>query len=343
MTEKRGYFAAGKFDQFQKNIPYSAISQAFNEFCRYLLMENAETLANWQSKILAAVGNNGQIIIDVIPDLELIIGKQPAVAKVGPTEAQNRFQMFFLNFVKALCDKKHPFILFIDDLQWMDSASLGLLKNIMLDDENQYLLIIGAYRDNEIDSSHPFMMAVNELQKSDAVINTIELINLQPADINHLLQDSLKCKTLLTQPLTDLIYQKTQGNAFFTHQFLQTLYEEALLCFDFEPHQWRWDVKQIAAQNITANVVELMSNKIDKLPVKTSAVLQLAACIGNQFDLSILAIIYEKDQNETLSVLRPAIVEGLIQPLDKNYKHLDTLVKSQFKFLHDRVQQAPTQ
>jgi len=336
MTEKRGYFAAGKFDQFQKNIPYSAISQAFNEFCRYLLMENTEVLANWKAKILAALGNNGQIIIDVIPDLELIIGPQPAVAEVGPTEAQNRFQIFSLNFIKALCDKDHPFILFIDDLQWVDSGSLALLKNIMLDDEIRHLLIIGAYRDNEVDGSHPFIMAASELQRAN--VNSIELANLQQEDVNHLLQDSLKCET--TQPLTDLIVQKTQGNAFFTHQFLQNLYENKLLQFNFNQHQWRWDVEQIAGQNITANVVELMANKIDKLPSSTSAVLQLAACIGNQFNLSILAIIYEQDKNETLEVLRPALAEGLIQPLDENYKHIENFEKSQFKFLHDRVQQA---
>ncbi|HIE01755.1 MAG TPA: GAF domain-containing protein, partial [Thiotrichaceae bacterium] len=340
MTSRRGYFAAGKFDQFQKNIPYSALSQAFNEFCRYLLMESPETLAVWQTKILDAVGNNGQIIIDVIPDLELVIGTQPAVAKVGPTEAQNRFHIFFLNFIKALCDKDHPFILFIDDLQWVDSASLGLLKSIMLDDEIRHLLIIGAYRDNEVDSTHPFMMAASELQKANAIINTIELANLQQEDVNHLLQDSLKCEAGRTQSLTDLIYQKTQGNAFFTHQFLQTLYSDALLCFDFEQLKWRWDVEQIAAKNITDNVVDLMANKINKLPAKTSRVLQLAACMGNQFYLSILAIIYEQDKNETLSVLWDAIVSGLIQPLDENYKHLDTAEKSQFKFLHDRVQQA---
>ena len=338
MTEKRGYFAAGKFDQFQKNIPYSALTQAFNEFCRYLLMESAKTLANWQTKILDAVGNNGQIIIDVIPDLELVIGKQRAVAEVGPTEAQNRFQMFFMNFVKALCDKDHPFILFIDDLQWVDLASKGLLKSIMLDEEIQYLLIIGAYRDNEVDSSHPFMMAVDELQKANAAINTIELANLQPEDVNDLLQESLKYEAGQTQPLTALIYQKTQGNAFFTHQFLQTLYEEAFLHFDFEQHQWQWNIEKIAAQNITANVVELMTNKIDKLPAKTVAVLQLAACMGNQFDLPILAIIYELDKNETLSILRSAVTEGLILPLDENY--LDSAEKSQFQFLHDRVQQA---
>ena len=263
MTQKRGYFTAGKFDQFQRNIPYYAITQAFNEFCRYLLMESAETLANWQSQILDALGNNGQIIIDVVPDLELVIGPQPAVASVGPTEAQNRFQIFFLNFIKVLSEKEHPLILFIDDLQWVDSASLGLLKSIMLDDEIQHLLIIGAYRDNEVDSSHPLIMTASELEKANATINSIELANLQQEDVNQLLQDSLSCETALIQPLTDLIYQKTQGNAFFTHQFLHTLYFEALLRFDFEQHQWQWDVQQIAAQNITANVVELMAKKID--------------------------------------------------------------------------------
>ncbi|MEK8020422.1 MAG: AAA family ATPase, partial [Candidatus Parabeggiatoa sp.] len=323
-----------------KNIPYSALSQAFNEFCRYLLMESPETLAVWQTKILDAVGNNGQIIIDVVPDLELVIGKQPAIAEVGLTEAQNRFQLFFLNFVKALCNKKHPFILFIDDLQWVDSASLGLLKSIMLDDEIRHLLIIGAYRDNEVDSTHPFMMAASELQKANAIINTIELANLQQEDVNHLLQDSLKCFAKRTQSLTDLTYQKTQGNAFFTHQFLKTLYEEWLLQFDFEQFKWQWDVEQITAQNITANVVELMANKIGKLPSKTSKALQLAACMGNQFDLPLLAIIDEQDKNKTLEVLRPALAERLIQPLDENYKHLDVCEKSQFKFLHDRVQQA---
>jgi predicted ATPase/signal transduction histidine kinase/CheY-like chemotaxis protein/tRNA A-37 threonylcarbamoyl transferase component Bud32 len=340
VTEKRGYFTAGKFDQFQKNIPYSAISQAFNEFCRYLLKESAETLASWQTKILDAVGNNGQVIIDVIPDLELVIGQQPPVQELGPAERQNRFKIFFLYFIKALCNKEHPFILFIDDLQWVDLASMALLKSIMLDDEMKYLFIIGAYRDNEVDSSHPFMMAISELQKANAIINTIELDNLLEGDINQLLQESLSSENALTQPLTDLVYQKTQGNAFFTHQFLQTLYDEALLVFNFDTHQWQWDVEKIAAQNITDNVVDLMIKKIGKFPANTSKILQLAACMGNQFELSMLAIIYQHPQNETLSVLWQAMTEGLIQPLDENYKRFALDEKSHFMFLHDRVQQA---
>jgi len=340
ITEKHGYFAAGKFDQFQKNIPYYAITQAFNEFCRYLLMENAETLANWKTQILTAVGHNGQIIIEVVPDLELIIGQQPQVAEVGTQEAQNRFNRFFLNFVKVICDKEHPFVLFIDDLQWVDSASLALLKTLMLDSEIQHLFIIGAYRDNEVDSLHPFIKMLRDIQQADAIINTIQLTNLQAADVNQLLQDTLLCEAADSQAFTNLVYQKTLGNAFFTRQFLQNLYEEKLLRFDLEQHQWIWDVAQIQSQNITGNVVELMASKINRLSEKTVAVLQLAACIGNQFDLSILALTSEQDQNETLSALWEAIVEGLIVPLDDNYKHLDVDNKAHFKFLHDRVQQA---
>ena len=340
MTEKRGYFAAGKFDQFQKNIPYYAITQAFNKFCAYLLMENTETLANWKTKILKAVGNNGQILIEIIPSLELVIGKQPSVTEVSSQEAQNRFNLLFLDFIKAICDNEHPLVLFIDDLQWVDHASLALLTTILLEVEIKYLLIIGAYRDNEVDSTHPFIKTIRNLQQAGIVINTIQLTNLQVADVNQLLQDTLKWEALHSQSLTEIIQQKTLGNAFFTHQFLQNLYEEKLLRFDFEGHQWVGDIASIKSQNITNNVVELMADKIKRLSKKTSMVLQLAACIGNQFDLFILAIIYDQDKNETLSALWEAIVEGLILPSDENYKYLDTDKKANFKFLHDRVQQA---
>ncbi|MDM8567489.1 AAA family ATPase [Candidatus Halobeggiatoa sp. HSG11] len=334
MTEKRGYFADGKFDQFQKNIPYSAITQAFNKFCRYLLLE--KNLTEWQQKILAVVGNNGQIIIDVIPDLELVIGKQPTVAEVGPTEAQNRFQMLFLNFVKALCGKEHPFILFIDDLQWVDSASLALLKSIMLDDEIQYLLIIGAYRDNEVDKNHPFIIAVETLEA--VKVNTIELKNLQLSNVNHLLQNTLQCEAKQSQPLTELLYQKTQGNAFFTRQFLQSLYDSEFLYF--EQYQWHWDVEQIKNQNITANVVELMIGQLKKLPEATQQVLRLAACVGNNFDLATLAIIHEQSQSTTAQDLSAAIQTGLILPTSELEMINEQLAVFHYNFLHDRVQQA---
>jgi predicted ATPase/serine phosphatase RsbU (regulator of sigma subunit)/tRNA A-37 threonylcarbamoyl transferase component Bud32 len=340
MTEKSGYFAAGKFEQFQKNIPYYSITQAFNEFCRYLLMENAENLAHWKTRILKAIGNHGQILIDVIPNLELVIGQQPPVPEVSAFEAQTRFNLFFLNFIKALCDKAHPFILFIDDLQWVDSASLGLLKCMMLDNEIEYLLIICAYRDNEVDSCHPFIMAVEELKKAAAIVNKIELGHLQKNDINQLLQDSLLCKARKSQKLAHLIYQKTQGNAFFIRQFLQSLYQEHLLHFDFNQYQWEWNIEQIENKNMTDNVIDLMIGQLKKQPKNTQDILRLAACVGNQFDLETLSIINEQSAEAVYKKLLPAIQVGLILPTSDLELREEKLTIFNYQFLHDRVQQA---
>ena len=344
MTEKHGHFAAGKFDQYQRNIPYSAISQAFNEFCNYLLTESTEELNRWREEILNAVGNNGQLLIDLMGQLELVIGPQPAVAQVGPTEAQNRFNLVFQNFFHAICQQEHPQVLFIDDLQWADLASLNLLKTLMTDMDNRYFLIIGAYRDNEVDATHSLMMTVEEVQKAGATVHSISLLNLSHGDVNTLIADSLKCEPASMGPLTDLVYDKTQGNAFFTHEFLKSLYEEELLVFDINALQWQWDVDKIAALDMTDNVVELMAGKIGKLPTHTQAALKLAACIGNQSDLNTLSTIYQHSSQETLADLWLAIEEGLLLPLDGNYKPLENLKKGEadchFKFQHDRVQQA---
>ena len=339
MTEKQGYFATGKFDQYQRNVPYFAITQAFGEFCNYLLTENEETLRDWKQRILKAVGNNGQVLVDIIPELKLIIGPQASVVQVGDTEAQNRFNLVFLDFFQAICKKNHPLVLFIDDLQWADSASLNLLKLLLTTVENHYFLIIGAYRDNEIDETHPLMVMLEALEKTNNVVTTICLQNLRVQDINQLVSETLKSPT--TEELSKLVYEKTQGNAFFVHQFLQTLYENNLLQFDFEYHQWQWDIEQVAAAETTSNVVYLMVKKISKLPLKTIRILQLAACIGNQFDLSILSIIYGNTQEKTLATaLWAAIIEGLIQPLENHYQQSSSIEKIQFKFFHDKIQQA---
>ncbi|MGL1886016.1 MAG: PAS domain S-box protein [Reichenbachiella sp.] len=338
MTEKRGYFIEGKFDQYKKGIPYFAITQAFNKFCRNLLMEDIEILQSWKNKILNAVGKNGQIIIDVIPDLELVIGKQPAAPLVGSTEEQNRFDMFFMKFIEALCNREHPIILFIDDLQWVDSASLALLKTIMLNDDISNLLIIQAYRDNEVDSNHAFIMMIDELQNCNAAISRIKIENLKRSDVNNLLHDSLSCDPSLLPALTNLCYEKTQGNAFDTHHFLHDLYDNDLLQFDRSRYQWHWNTDLIASKNVTSDVADLMSIKIVNLPEKTSGVLQMAACIGNQFNLFTLSVICELSNRMTLLELQDAIGYGLIIP--ESYEQIDTAINYQFKFLHDKVQQA---
>ena len=336
MTEKQGYFATGKFDQYQHNTPYSALAQAFGEFCQYILTESEEALAQWKMRILSAIGNNGQLLIDIIPQLEIIIGSQPPIPQIGGIEAQNRFNLVFQNFFQAICKKKHPLILFIDDLQWADSASLNLLKTLITDTESHSFLIIGAYRENEVDETHPLMLTITEFKKTGITPNTLTLQNLSSTDINNLICDTLKTDSAST--LAQLVYQKTQGNAFFTHQFLHTLYENNLLRFNVEQRQWQWDIEHITAQNMTDNVIELMASKIAKLPADTVHVLQLAACMGNQFDLSLLSVIYQHTQENTLTALWKAIVEGLIQPLDTQQPTATT--ESHFKFSHDRIQQA---
>jgi predicted ATPase/signal transduction histidine kinase/tRNA A-37 threonylcarbamoyl transferase component Bud32 len=346
MTAKHGYFAAGKFDQYQRNIPYYALTQAFNEFCHYLLAENPEQLNQWREEILTAISNNGQILIDIIPHLELIIGPQPAVPSVGATEAQNRFNWVLQQFIEVIAQKEHPFILFIDDLQWADLPSLDLLKRLITNLNIQYLLIIGAYRDNEVSTTHPLVMMIKDLTASQAPIETIHLDNLALNDVNKLLADSLRCDLARTQALTFLIYRKTQGNAFFTREFLKSLYTQALLVFDRQTQQWQWEYEQIAAQEMTDNVLVLMVNKIEQLPYKSQEILKLAACIGNQFDLKTVAVISQQALKDTLALLFLALEKGLLVPLDNNYKLLDfssaeiQTTTAYFKFQHDRIQQA---
>ncbi|MEK8021122.1 MAG: SpoIIE family protein phosphatase, partial [Candidatus Parabeggiatoa sp.] len=246
-----------------------------------------------------------------------------------------------LNFVKVLSDKEHPFILFIDDLQWVDSASLGLLKSIMLDDEIHHLLIIGAYRDNEVDTTHPLMSITEDLKQSCDLISIISLSNLSQKDINRLIAETLKSELIYAQLLSDLIYEKTQGNAFFTHEFLKSLYQQGLLLFDLKTLKWQWNIDKIKALGMTSNVIALMTNLITQLPTKTIEALKLAACIGNQFELNTLSTIYQHSDQEILSDLWPAIKEGLLLPLDDNYKQLESeQTTPHFKFQHDRVQQA---
>jgi len=345
ITERRGYYISGKFDQFQRNIPYSAIVSAFRELVRQLLTETSEQLHVWRDQLLSALGANGQIIIDVIPEIELIIGKQPALLELAATESQNRFNLVFQNFIQVFCQQEHPLVIFLDDLQWADSATLKLMQLIMTDVDSSYLLLIGAYRDNEVSAAHPLKITLSEIQKAGATVNSILLSPLDLTCINQLIADTLKCDAEKAKPLAELLLTKTQGNPFFLKEFLQSLYTENLLHFDFLSGSWQWDLDQIQAQGITDNVVELMTQKIQKLPELTQEVLKTAACIGNQFDLKILSIVGEKPQKETANELWSAVREGLIVPVGDDYKFLQTDRKSDefkvaYRFVHDRIQQA---
>jgi predicted ATPase len=331
LTEKNGYFIAGKFDQFQKNIPYTAIVKAFGELVRQLLTESEAQLTKWKEQLLTALGPNGQVIIDVIPEIELIIGAQPPIPTLGPTESQNRFNFVFQNFMRVFCQPAHPLVIFLDDLQWVDSASLKLVERVMTDKETSSLFLIGAYRDNEVNPAHPLMMTLDNI-----TINQITLKPLAFEHIQQLIADSLHSDVVGS--LTDLVMRKTQGNPFFVNQFLHTLYEENLL--SFIPPSWQWNLAQIEAIDITDNVVDLMIGKLKKLPESAQHVLRLAACIGNHFDLDTLTVIHEKSASETFQNLTPLMMEGLILPTTDLEISGDDFKIRHFQFLHDRVQQA---
>ncbi|MFN6460750.1 MAG: AAA family ATPase [Nostoc sp. DedVER02] len=360
IVRQRGYFIKGKFDQFQRNIPFSAFVQAFRDLMGQLLTESDVQLEQWKNQILETVGDNGQVIIEVIPELEKIIGEQPPAVELSGTAAQNRFNLLFQKFTQVFTTKEHPLVMFLDDLQWADSASLKLMQLLMAD--TGHLLIIGAYRDNEVNPAHPLMLTLSEIQKNQAAINTVTLTPLSQSQINQLVADTLKSTENLALPLSQLVYQKTKGNPFFATQFLKALHEEKLIQFNLQLGCWECDLSTINQQALTDDVVEFMALQLEKLPLATQNILKLAACIGNQFELTTLAIVSEHSEVETAANLWKALQEGLILPIGDVYKfyqqeslvisHL-SLVDSQkqmtndngqmtvsYKFLHDRVQQA---
>lgn len=337
ITAKRGYFVWGKFDQFERNIPYSAIAHALQKLVQQLLGEPEKQLQQWRAHLLAALGSNGQIIIDAIPEVELIIGKQLPVPEVGATEAQNRFNLTFQKFVRVFCDKEHPLVIFLDDLQWIDSATLKLIELLLLDEQTQYLFLIGAYRDNKVTSTHPLMLTLEKLRKQGAVLQEITLAPLTLESLNQLIAETLDRNPDTVRSLAQLVLRKTEGNPFFVGEFLRMLYSENLLTFDAKQLNWQWSIAQIQARNITDNVVELLLLQLKKLPEETRQILRLAACVGSQFDLETLAIVCEKTPQAIFQNLLAAIQAGLIQPLSE----LDEdLLVQEYKFLHDRVQQA---
>jgi predicted ATPase len=239
ITGKRGYFISGKFDQFQRNIPYSAIVDALQKLVQQLLSEPDEQLEQWRSQILNALGSNGQLMIDVIPEVELIIGKQPPVPEVGATEAQNRFNRVFQQFIRVFCSQEHPLTIFLDDLQWIDSATLKLIELMLLDEQAQSLFLIGAYRDNEVTPTHPLSLTLSELRKQGAVLQEIVLSPLMLEPLSRLIAETLHQNTDTVRSLAELVLRKTEGNPFFVSEFLRLLYSENLLSFDAENLSWQ--------------------------------------------------------------------------------------------------------
>lgn len=334
IVAKHGYFISGKFDQFKHNIPYAAVIQAFDEFVMQILTESEEIIDSFRAKILEAVGENGQVITEIIPNLISIIGEQPAVPELGPTESQNRFSYVFQNFISSLAASDHPLVLFLDDLQWADTPSLKLLETLLTSPDCQYLFIIGAYRSNEVSSAHPLMMELEEIKKRGVQYNTINLKPLALNNVSQLLGDTLHQDQESVMPLAQIAFEKTGGNPFFLIQLLLLLYKEQLISFDSRSNQWAWKLNDIKDKEISDNVVQLMINKLRELPAETQKVLQFASCIGNRFNLDLLSSSSGKEPETILIDLQEALKEGYI------VSHGDAYRAVSYHFAHDRIQQA---
>jgi predicted ATPase/signal transduction histidine kinase/GAF domain-containing protein len=329
LVPPRGLFASGKFDQFKRDVPYATIVQALQRLVRLILGKSEGELKGWRDAIQKGVGSQGQLIVTLIPEVELIIGEQPPVPDLPPLEAQNRFQTVLRRFIGVFARPEHPLALFLDDLQWLDTATRELLAYLATEPEVRYLLLIGAYRDNEVTPSHPLMRTVEMIRDSGARMQKIVLSPLVPDDMTRLVSDSLHCKRDRAMPLARLIHQKTGGNPFFAIQFLSALVEEQLITFDPKAVGWVWNLSRIDAKGYTDNVVDLMVGKLKRLPEKTREVLKQLACLGNTSEVATLAMISTDSSEAIHEALREAVRAELVFRLDDNYT-----------FLHDRVQEA---
>ncbi len=329
LVPPRGLFASGKFDQYKRDIPYATLAQAFESLLRPLLTKGEEELSRWRDALREALDPNGQLIVDLVPELELIIGRQPPVPPLSPQQEQGRFQLVFRRFINVFARPEHPLALFLDDLQWLDAATLELIEDLLTQSDVRHLMLIGAYRDNEVDSSHPLMRKLEAIRRAGATLQDIVLAPLVREDLEQLIGDSLRCEAEHAASLASLVHEKTAGNPFFAIQFLSSLAEERLLSFDHHEARWSWDLKRIHAKGYTDNVVDLMVGKMTRLPLETQEALQLLACMGNSAELALLQMVSQHSMEETHDRLWEAVRAGLILRTERSYG-----------FLHDRVQEA---
>ncbi|WP_437711811.1 AAA family ATPase [Sorangium sp. So ce448] len=326
LARQKGYFTSGKYDQYNRDAPYSAVIQAFDGLVRQILTESDARIQRWRSALLEALGPNAQVVCDVIPSLGHVVGPQPPVPALDPLEAQNRLNRCFLQFVSVFARGAHPLVLFLDDLQWIDPASLGLLRSLLADDSLEALFFCGAYRDNEVSPAHPFVRAIEELEHAGLVVRDIVLAPLARPHLLEMLSDCLKRDDC--GPLVDAVQKKTGGNPFFVKQFVRSLYDHGALTFA-AGSGWRWDLARIGALAYTDNVVDLMARTIARLRPEAVEALKLAAAIGNRFELDVLATVSECSLEEACSRLDPAVSEGLVTPGREGYR-----------FAHDKVQES---
>src|SRR5262245_15767632 len=325
----RALFAAGKFDQYKRDIPYSTLAQAFQRLIRSLLTKSDDELGRWRQALNEALGPNGQLMVDLIPDLKVIVGDQPVVPELPLHDAQRRFQLVFRRLLGVFARLEHPLALFLDDLQWLYVATLDLLQDLMIQGDVRYLLLIGAYRDNEVTAAHPLMRRVEAIRAEGAPVQEITLTPLGRDDVCRLIEDTLYCDAERVAPLAQLVHEKSAGNPFFVIQFLAALIDEGSLTFDYPGIRWHWDLPRIHARGYTDNLIDLLVDKLHRLPSETQRALRHLACVGNNVDAALIAMLYEDSTLEFDRDLQLASQSGLIFRSEGAYR-----------FLHDRVHEA---
>ena len=329
LVPRRGLFASGKFDQYKHDIPYSTLAQAFQSLVRPLLGKSDAELASWRDALHEALGPNGRLMVDVVPELKLIVGEQPPVPELPPQQAQSRFQLVFRRFIGIFARPEHPLALFLDDLQWLDAATLDLLEDLLTRSDLKHLMLIGAYRDNEVDAAHPLTRKLEAIKNAGGKVEEITLAPLAREHLGQLIADAVRCDSERAAPLAQLVHEKTGGNPFFAIQFIATLAEEGLFTYDHEAACWSWDLSRIHAKGYTDNVVHLMIGKLTRLPAETQQALQQLACLGNLAGTTMLATILGTSEDEVHAPLWAAVRQELVERQDGSYK-----------FIHDRVQEA---
>ena len=329
LVPARGLFASGKFDQYKRDIPYSTLVQAFQSLVRPLLSKSDIELATWRGAFLEALEPNARLMVDLVPELKLIIGDQPPAPGLEPQHAQSRFQLVFRRFIGVFARPEHPLALFLDDLQWLDAATLDLLEDLLTRSDLRHLMLIGAYRDSEVDVTHPLTGKLDAIRRAGAQVQEIRLAPLARDDLGQLIADALRCEPPGAAPLAQLVHEKTAGNPFFVIQFLHALADEGLLAFDHDAARWRWDLERIHAKSYTDNVVDLMVGKLTRLPTETQQALQQLACLGNVAAVTMLSIVLGTPEEQAHAALWPAVRQELIQRREGSYR-----------FIHDRVQEA---
>jgi PAS domain S-box-containing protein len=329
LVPPRGMFAPGKFDQYKRDVPYATLAQAFQGLIRSLLGKSEAELAHWRAVLVEALSPNGRLMIDLVPELELIIGGQPLVPELPPQDALRRFQLVFRRLISVFARPEHPLALFLDDLQWLDAATLDLLEDLLTQSDLQHLMLIGAYRDNEVTSAHPLMRRLDAIRDAGGKVAEITLAPLGREHVGQLVADALHCELEHSTPVAQLVHEKTGGNPFFVVQFISALAAEGMLTFDHDSAKWSWEIDRIHAKGYTDNVVELLIEKLNRVPAETKKALQQLACLGNAAEITTISTVLANSAEEVHEALWPAVREEFVERLVGAYR-----------FIHDRIHEA---